>query len=195
MHSVLRSLLVILSIGVIGSIALPGCAPAGEPPAEEAAAQEMAPPVDDGALAADLLKDWEGLKDMMMALGDAMPAEKFGYKPTDALRTFGEQLMHITGAQARMIGMLDAGATPPDLGEPTEKADVMAAMAASFDFGSEVLRGKSSAWFQEVVAGPSYMGDSTRARIVYRALTHTWSEYGVMTVYLRLNEIVPPASQ
>lgn len=194
MHSALRRLLMTMALGVLASVAWLGCAPAAEPPAEEAA-QEMAPAADDGALAADLLKDWEGLKATMMALGDAMPAEKFDYKPKDELRNFGEQLMHITGAQASMIAMLDASATRPDLGTPTEKADILAAMAASFDFGSEVMRGKSSAWFQEIVAGPSYMGDSTRARIVYRAMTHTWSEYGVMTVYLRLNDIVPPASR
>jgi hypothetical protein len=193
MHSVLRTLFVAVPLGLTLSLSLAGCAPAAEPAAEDAEAQEMAP-VDDGALAADLLKDWEGMKELMVALADAMPAENYGYKPTDELRNFGEQLMHITGAQVGLMNALGSDATAPDLGEPTEKADIMAAMTASFDFGSEVLRGQSSAWFQEVVSG-GFLGESTRARVVYRNMVHTWSEYGVMTVYLRLNDIVPPASQ
>lgn len=175
------------------ALALTGCAAADEAPAEVAAQEAM--PADDGAIAADLLKDWESLKDTMMQLGDAMPAENFGYKPTDELRSFGEQLMHISGSNAGLLGRLDESATAPELGEPTEKADVLAAMGMAFDFGAEVLAGKNNAWASEVVAGPGFLGDSTRARIVYRAMAHTWSEYGVMTVYLRMNDIVPPASR
>ena len=40
-----------------------------------------------------------------------------------------------------------------------------------------------------------YLGESNRARIAYQAMIHTRQEYGVMTVYLRLNDIVPPASR
>ena len=186
---VLLDLSLVLTLGM----SLAACAPTDQAPTE-AAVQEV-PAADADALAGDLLKDWEALKDTMMQLGDAMPAENFGYKPTDELRTFGEQLMHITTSNAGMIARLDAAATAPELGEPVEKADVLAAMATAFDFGSDVLRGKSSAWAQEIVEGPRYLGPSTRARLVYRAKTHTWDEYGVMTVYLRLNGIVPPASR
>ncbi len=191
MHSTLRFAFV--PAALVLTLALAGCAPAQEAPVEAPAEEAMA--ADDGALAGDLLKDWESLKDMMMQLGDAMPAENFGYKPTDELRTFGEQLMHISGANGGLIAMLDESATAPDLGEPTEKAEILEAMSTAFDFGSQVLTGKDGAWASEVVAGPGFLGDSTRARIVYRAMAHVWDEYGAMTVYLRLNDIVPPASR
>lgn len=184
-----------LSVGLIVAASLGACAFPSEAPVEAVAQDATAAPADADALAGELLKDWEALEDTMMQLGDAMPAEKFAYKPKDELRTFGEQLMHISMSGVGMFARLDAGATAPKLGEPVEKADVLAAMAKAFDFGADVLRGKSSAWAQEIVEGPRYLGPSTRARIVYRAMTHTWDEYGVMTVYLRLNDIVPPASR
>ena len=53
---------------------------------------------------------------------------------------------------------------------------------------------QTDASLQELVDG-GFLGESTRTRVVYRTLIHTWSEYGVMTVYLRLNDIVPPASR
>jgi hypothetical protein len=45
------------------------------------------------------------------------------------------------------------------------------------------------------VAGPPWMGPSTRARIFEFLVGHTQDTYGQMVVYLRLNGLVPPASQ
>ena len=159
-----------------------------EPAAEESAA------MDEGALAAVVLKDWEDLKTAMMEFGDAMPAENFDFKPTDELRSFGEQLMHVASAHLFYMGNLDTDAARPDLGEPVEKADVLQALSDSFDFGTEILSGQTDASLREMVDG-GYLGESNRARIAYQAMIHTRQEYGVMTVYLRLNDIVPPASR
>ncbi|MCS5704462.1 MAG: hypothetical protein NZ847_17870, partial [Acidobacteria bacterium] len=54
-------------------------------PVEESSAEESAA-MEEGALAAVVLKDWEDLKTAMMEFGDAMPAENFDYKPTEELR-------------------------------------------------------------------------------------------------------------
>ncbi len=150
--------------------------------------------MDEGALAAVVLKDWEDLKTAMMEFGDAMPAENFDFKPTDELRSFGEQLMHVASAHLFYMGNLDTDAARPDLGEPVEKADVLQALSDSFDFGTEILSGQTDASLREMVDG-GYLGESNRARIAYQAMIHTRQEYGVMTVYLRLNDIVPPASR
>jgi hypothetical protein len=92
------------------------------------------------------------------------------------------------------MGNLDTDAARPDLGEPVEKADVLQALSDSFDFGTEILSGQTDASLREMVDG-GYLGESNRARIAYQAMIHTRQEYGVMTVYLRLNDIVPPASR
>jgi hypothetical protein len=44
------------------------------------------------------------------------------------------------------------------------------------------------------IAGPPWMGPSTRARIYAFLIGHTQDTYGQMVVYLRLNGGVPPAS-
>ena len=192
MLTALRPLCIVLSL-VVASIGLTACAPAAED-APAAEAQEMASTENEGALAADLLKDWESLKTLMMAIADAMPTENFDYKPTDELRDFGEQIMHVAGAQVGLMGRVDAGAEAPDLGEPMDKAGFLEALGASFDYGTAILQGQTDASLQELVDG-GFLGESTRARVVYRTMIHTWSEYGVQTVYLRLNDLVPPASQ
>ena len=192
MSSASRSLIVALTL-VVATFGVAACGPAAEeaPPAEE---QAMAAPENEGALATELLADWESLKTLMVAIAEEMPAEHYAYKPTDELRNFGEQVMHVAGAQVSLMGRVDPSAQAPDLGEPAEKADFVQALSASFDFGSEILSGQTSASLQEMVDG-GFLGESTRARVVYRTMIHTWSEYGVQTVYLRLNDLVPPASQ
>ncbi len=147
-------------------------------------------------LAGDLLKDWTELKDTMMKLGDAMPPDKFDFKPVKELRTYAEQLTHVAGANVGLMRLLDPKATAPTINaKATAKDEVLKALADSFDFGTTLLKAQTNASLQETVQGPRFLGASTRARIVYRTMEHTYDEYGVMTVYLRLNGIVPPASR
>ena len=39
-----------------------------------------------------------------------------------------------------------------------------------------------------------FMGPSTKVRVAYYVMGHTWDIYGQMVVYVRLNGITPPAS-
>jgi len=147
-------------------------------------------------LASDLQKDWSSLKDTLTKLGGAMPAEKFSFKPKPELRTFAEQLLHVANANVNFVRAIDPKATPPTINDKaTNKDEVLKALADSFDFGSAILKAQTDATLTKTVEGaPRFLGPSTAARLVYRAMGHTWDEYGVMTVYLRLNDIVPPAS-
>ena len=46
----------------------------------------------------DLLTDWQQQKRMMMGIAEAMPEETYKFKPTEAQRTYAEQILHIAGA-------------------------------------------------------------------------------------------------
>src|SRR5687768_13291023 len=59
------------------------------------------------AVLADLQRDWRSQKVLLVQLAEAMPAEKFTYRPTPAQRTYGEQIVHIAVgnvAQMRLLG-------------------------------------------------------------------------------------------
>ncbi|MBI3262188.1 MAG: DinB family protein [Acidobacteria bacterium] len=176
----------VLALATALVMAAPSQMVGAQPPAAPAAA----------TLAGDLLKDWEAQKDTMMKPGDAMPPEKFSYKPTQELRTYAEQLMHVATSNVGLMRLLDPKAAAPALNDKAAaKADVLKALADSFDFGTSILKAQTNATLQETVQAPRFLGPSTRARVVYRTIAHTWDEYGAMTVYLRLNGIVPPASR
>jgi uncharacterized damage-inducible protein DinB len=144
----------------------------------------------------DLLKDWTNMKETMTKIGDAMPEDKFGYKPTPAQRTFGEQLLHVAGANVGLMKLLGGKTAAPAVDDKaTSKAAIMKALADSYDFGAAVIKEQTDQSIAEAVRGPNFMGTATRARLVWFAIGHAWDEYGAMTVYLRLNGIVPPASR
>ena len=143
----------------------------------------------------DLLKDWTAMKDQMAKEAAAMPEDKFGFKPTPAQRSFGEHVLHIAQINV-MLTQGVGGKTPaPQVDmKATSKAATIKAMNDSFDYGIAVIKEFDNKTIQDTVNAP-FMGPSTRARLMFFLLGHTWDTYGQMAVYLRLNGVVPPASR
>ena len=145
------------------------------------------------------LQDWTRLKDTMMKIAAAMPEDKFGYRATPPERTWGEQILHVAEANIVQIGRLGAKAPPPpyDMKE-TSPAAIKRTLEASFDFGIAALKEQTDPSMLAPATSTRFdrfMGASTKARVVYYVIGHTWDIYGQMVVYLRLNGITPPASQ
>src|SRR5262245_38859312 len=147
-----------------------------------------------GSIKADLAKDWSGMKTRIANTGAAMPEYKFTFKPTPAQRNFGEQMLHIAGANVMIVKFVGAKAAPPAINDKaTAKADILKALNDSFDYGIAALQEQTDETLAQTVQA-SFLGTTTRARVFWSLLGHAWDEYGVVTTYLRLNGIVPPAS-
>ena len=145
------------------------------------------------------LKDWTSQRDTLVKIANAMPEDKFGFRPTPAQRTWGEQILHIAQANVIQMGRLGGRAAAPDVNmKATSRAEILKALSDSFDFGTAVLQEQTDATMVQQAASTrfdQFMGPSTRVRVVYYVIGHTWDIYGQMVVYLRLNGITPPASQ
>ena len=152
---------------------------------------------DQVSLQAELLKDWIGLKDTMHQIAAEMPADKYGFKPTDAQQTFGERVVHVAGANVYFLSLLGGTAAKPAIDtKATGKDAALKALDDSFDYGAAILKEQTDrTLLQSVPSAPKFMGPSSRARIVAFLAGHTWDIYGQLAVYLRLNGRVPPASQ
>lgn len=138
-----------------------------------------------------------------VALADAMPAEKYGFKPTDGAfktaRTFGEQVKHVACSTFAFFNEIEKIAPPAECatGGPSPaktKAELMAYLRASFAYAQTVLRSMTPANALEPASGP-YGGQSTRLGLTTLAVWHASDHYGQLVVYLRMNGLVPPASQ
>ena len=155
-------------------------------------------------LSGDLLTDWQQQKRMMMGIAEAMPEETYKFKPTEAQRTYAEQILHIAGANVYLMQHLGGAAAAPQVdttdftvfGLPaTSKAVVLEALSEGYDYGIAVLQEFSDEQLLETIAGPRYLGNVTRVKMAYFTLSHAMDIYGQMAVYLRLNGVIPPASR
>src|SRR4029079_15268613 len=92
------------------------------------------------------LKDWTSQRDTLVKIANAMPEDKFGFRPTPAQRTWGEQILHIAQANVVQMGRLGGRAAAPDVNmKATSRAEILKALSDSFDFGTAVLQEQSDA--------------------------------------------------
>lgn len=147
-------------------------------------------------LSCDIVSDWQRTAQQIIAIADRMPEDKWGFKATAAQRSYGEQVMHIVQTDIRFIGAL-GGKTPApmvDAKAAANKSASMAALRASFAYGEAVAKEFTDQQWLERIPG-MFMGPSvSRLRIIYFDMGHSQDIYGQMAVYLRLNGLVPPAS-
>jgi uncharacterized damage-inducible protein DinB len=143
------------------------------------------------------------IEESFLGLAEAMPAEKYGFKPTDGefkeARTFGEQVKHVACANFGFFNEIEKKEPPADCanGGPSPaatKAELMAYLRESFEYAQKVLRTMTLANALDPAGGP-YGGASTRLGLTTLAVWHASDHYGQLVVYLRLNGIVPPASR
>ena len=141
--------------------------------------------------------DFERGKSLSLAYIEAMPEEYFGFKASDSIMSFAEQMLH--SAQG-MYGLVSngTGQTNPyaqtDLAkEPSfkTKQEVQRITAESYDFAIKGIEMLQPAKFDEVITrGPFNV---TRIDWIYKAKEHNNHHRGQTAIYLRLKGITPPA--
>ena len=153
--------------------------------------------------AATVLQWFEMIEQSLIPLAEAMPAEQYDFKPTAGAfkeaRTFGEQLKHVACGNFAFFNEIEKK-TPPEhceSGGPSQartKAEVVAYLRESFTYAKGVLRQMTAANALDAASGP-YGGQSTRLGLTTLAVWHASDHYGQLVMYLRMNGLVPPASQ
>jgi len=145
---------------------------------------------------------WKMVESDFTSLAEAMPEEKWNFKPTQGaftdVRTFAEQVKHVACANEAWAKKL-RGEAPPDhcdTGGPSPartKAEILAYLHESFVMmDGEIARSKLDNLMASM-KGP-YAGDN-RLEVLNSALWHVSDHYGQLVEYLRMNGIVPPASR
>ena len=138
---------------------------------------------------------------------DAMPADKFGFAPTDGefkgVRTFGQMVKHFS-ATNHILSAAALGEEPPaeagdELGPESvrTKAEILAYLKGSFvhlDKAVEAI-GKTNIPVNASPISPLKRGEVTRLALITETLLHAYDHYGQLVEYLRMNGVVPPASR
>jgi uncharacterized damage-inducible protein DinB len=162
-----------------------------------AAAPLAAQPAATPANAAGAKVQWmsEAMANNILKSAEQMPEEKYSYRPTPEVRTFGEIVGHVAGAQ-NMICAVALGEQPPaeDAVEKsaTTKAALIEALKGSIAYCAKAYAQSDAATQQPV---DMFGMKTTRFGALVLNATHNGEHYGNLVTYLRINGMVPPSSQ
>jgi len=131
-----------------------------------------------------------------IAAVEAMPADKFTYKPTADQMTFGHLVAHMVEANYAVCSGAAAVSAPKveEVKETDTKDKLVAALKASFDFCADALSKMDDSKLGEMIAG---MGPQplSRARFALGIASNWADHYAEAAMYLRLNGILPPTAK
>ena len=130
----------------------------------------------------------------ILDVAEAMPAEKYGYKPTPEMSSFGDQLVHVAGITQRFIDTAKGTKTEAAPHGSMTKPEVIALLKKTFQGAQEMITPLTDAQLAEPVKFPFGDRTVTRATFWQGPLFQIRNHYGQLVVYLRMNGIVPPAS-
>ena len=126
---------------------------------------------------------------------EQMPADKYGYKPTEAQGSFGHVVLHATRANYHLCSKL-TGATDPQSGvkDTDPKDKLLEALRKSFQYCSTQLpKLQDSQLGEEVVLFGS--DKMTKGAAVLEVSADWAGHYSQMSGYLRLNGLLPPTAK
>ena len=132
----------------------------------------------------------------MTAAADAMPADKFSFKPTPEQITFAHLTLHISESNNNFCSKIAGIAAPeaPKLTETDSKDKLVAALKSSFEFCSSAFAKVDDSRLAESI--PLFKGQNiSRAGSIF-ILANSWADhYSAQAMYLRLNGVLPPTAQ
>jgi uncharacterized damage-inducible protein DinB len=145
------------------------------------------------SLVKELVATWQRAATDIVDVAEAMPEEKYGYKPTPEIATFRDQLVHVAGIAQRFIDT--AKGTKSESGHKAmTKVEVIALLKQTLQTGQEMLGSLTDAQLLEQVKFP--FGDRMVTRFTFwqGPLYQVRNHHGQLVVYLRMNGIVPPTT-
>jgi uncharacterized damage-inducible protein DinB len=146
----------------------------------------------------EFVRDWQISKQFTLDVANAMPADLYSFKPNPEEMTFGEQMIHIAGANVFRFNQI-TGIKPPFAFDPAkppaaDKQNVLKLLDQSFDYVIDVLPKITSEQLQRTWHIPSWKGrnDPDGRAMIVNMLVHTAHHRAQCDVYLRAKGIKPP---
>jgi uncharacterized damage-inducible protein DinB len=146
-------------------------------------------------------KGWMGEFDhatrQLNALGDAIPAEKFSWRPAPGVRSVSEVYMHVALANYFLLGQA-GGKIPPDIKitQDTEKSVTAKADVLKWLKDSQELVRQSYPKLDRQKTVKFFDGENTTADgVLLRLLVHNHEHMGQSIAYARSIGVKPPWSE
>jgi len=191
MTTMTKAIAMVMFVTVAGGVAV------AAPPPAPAAAEKTS------GLQGDVLGVLGDVEKKILSLEEAVPQNKFDWRPAPGVRSVAEAYLHVAFANYNLIRMATGKMPPADTGltqdrakwdtQTTDKGKIKVILEKSFAFAHEGIRGLSDADMDRKV---DFFGHQMTARAVLLILVgHDNEHLGQSVAYARANKIVPPWSE
>jgi uncharacterized damage-inducible protein DinB len=142
--------------------------------------------------------EWGHVSRQLVALSEAIPAEKFAWRPAPGVRSTSEVLMHVAMANFYLLSVtgpkMPADLTSADLEKTvTAKTEVINWLKRSLDSVKSAHTGIKPADLHRRVKVNGT--DATVEGMYLRIIVHANEHMGQLVAYARMNGIAPPWSE
>ncbi len=158
----------------------------------DASADHTAPSYD---MKPQSLLDLEGVQKKFVALAQAVPSDKFTWRPSTDSRSFAEVFLHVAGERYQIMALM--GATPPAGFDAktfekstTDQARIVDELNKSWEFAQKAINSMSNADFAKLL--PKLGPQANAGDVVYILVADNHEHLGQVIAYARMNGIVPP---
>ncbi len=141
--------------------------------------------------------EWLHVSRQLVTLAEAIPAEKYSWRPAPGVRSTGEVIMHVAITTLYLLSAtgpkLPPGVTSEDMEKTVSaKADVIPWLKRSLDAVKSARAGLAPADLQRRI---KVNGRNSTVDYMYlRIIVHANEHMGQLVAYARMNGIVPPWS-
>lgn len=147
----------------------------------------------------EVLQQWNDIGHKLIAMAEDFPDDKYDFKPTPAMRSFAERLIHAAHANEFFTNAL-RGQPMPAMDDPKRdqfktKAEVVGFVKKSFLDGAAAIKAKGDKGMSDQVVDPFSNQQTTIGAFAFGFIEHSGEVYGQLTVYYRLAGLVPPESR
>jgi hypothetical protein len=144
-------------------------------------------------------ESWDGAKRNLVESAAQMPEPEYAFRPVDSVRTFGQIVAHVAGANYVFCSAAKPEPTPfsEDHFEKTTKtkAEIVKALNDSVAYCDAVLGALNDASAAAPITMPFGMGSKPRGFALIGNIGHVQEHYGNLVTYFRIKGMVPPSSR
>jgi DinB superfamily len=145
------------------------------------------------SVGSEIKQAYTRVKENILKSAQKVPDDAFSFKPTPDLRSFAAVIDHVSDSQMRTCSAVLGEQKTADAASKTSKADVVAALEASFAECDKAYESLNDSNLSDTFKSPR--GQRTKVGALAGNLAHDNEQYGILSVYMRLKNIVPPSSE
>jgi uncharacterized damage-inducible protein DinB len=146
-------------------------------------------------LTTDAKGAWTNISNNVVKAAEKMPEDSYFFRPTEAVRSFGQLVGHVTDANYLFCSPVHPEKKNPPGAEKalTSKTQLVGALKESVAYCNAAFDQMTDAKAGDLVK--LFGRDKAKLSVLYMNVGHANEHYGNMVTYLRLKGIVPPSSE